>query len=35
MGSEQGDDGKRAEVQPGFDTAQPQAILNVLPAYAW
>jgi hypothetical protein len=35
MSSEQGDEGKRAEGQPGFDTAQLQAILNGLPAYAW
>jgi len=35
MSSEQGDEGKRAEGQPGFDTPQLQAILNGLPAYAW
>jgi len=28
------DEGKKAEEQPGF-AAQLQAILNVLPAYAW
>ena len=28
------DEGKKAEVQPGF-MAQVQAILNVLPAYTW
>src|SRR5260370_39228873 len=28
------DEGKKAEVQPGF-LAQLQAILNVLPAYTW
>jgi PAS domain S-box-containing protein len=29
------ENGKKAEGQPAFDTAQLQAILNVLPAYAW
>jgi PAS domain-containing protein len=28
------DEGKKAEEQPGF-VAQLQAILNVIPAYAW
>jgi PAS domain S-box-containing protein len=31
---EQGDEGKRAEIQPGIDTAQLRAILNLLPDWS-